>query len=197
LRQPLSVSEANRIIKKLNKQVVSNDNLPENTTLNDIHICGTNKQVNLVNQDYKMVAKSKIICNMKCYDTNKVMIANGQLGVILANELGNFSVQWEDGIISKFRQVGGSVKKPRFSPAYGLTVHKAQGRTIKRNLIINPTKLFARNHLYVALTRATSLNNVYLTDKITMYTLRKTVQILTSDDEIEMNFDEPMSIYDL
>jgi ATP-dependent exoDNAse (exonuclease V) alpha subunit len=181
----------------LNKRVKNMDNLPENSSLDDIHICGTNKQVNLVNQDYDMSVGSKIICNAKCYDTNKVMIANGQLGIVEVNEPGNFSVKWEDGILSKFKTIGASTKKPRFSPAYGLTIHKCQGRTIKRNLIINPTKLFARNHLYVAISRATSLDNVYFTDKISLYILRKTVQILTSDDEIEINFDEPMSIYDL
>jgi hypothetical protein len=50
--------------------------------------------------------------------------------------------------------------------AYAMTVHKSQGKTIHGNLIINPTRLFAKNHLYVAITRATSLNNIYLTAPI-------------------------------
>jgi ATP-dependent exoDNAse (exonuclease V) alpha subunit len=50
--------------------------------------------------------------------------------------------------------------------SYGITVHKCQGKTITGKIVINPTRLFAKNHLYVALTRATCLNNIYLTTPI-------------------------------
>ncbi len=65
-----------------------------------------------------------------------------------------------------------------FTPAHGLTVHKAQGKTIKRNVIINPSRLFSKNHLYVALTRAVKFSNVYFTEPITLNVFKRTVNVV-------------------
>ena len=58
-----------------------------------------------------------------------------------------------------------------------MTIHKAQGKTLKRHVIINPSRLFAKNHLYVALTRATSFSNVFFTEKMTYDVFSKTVLV--------------------
>ena len=59
-----------------------------------------------------------------------------------------------------------------------LTVHKSQGKTLTRNVIIDPTRLFERNHLYVALTRATMFTNIYLTSPITLYQFARSVYVI-------------------
>jgi hypothetical protein len=199
VRNELTLEEVHNLIDKLNTRVISKKlKKPSNNTLDDMHMCGTNFQVNLVNKKYKMKKGAKIICNTKCYDSEKVMIANGELGIIMQNKPDDFRVKWEDGTISKFKSIGKAKNnKPRFSPAYALTIHKAQGRTVKKSLIIDPTKLFNRNHLYVALSRATSLKNIYLTEKISIYMLRRTIRISESIEDIEINYDQPMSIHDL
>jgi hypothetical protein len=199
VRNKLTLKEVHNLIDKLNTRVISKKlKKPSNNTLDDMHICGTNSLVNLVNKKYKMKKGTKIICNTKCYDSKKVMIANGELGIIMENKPDDFRVKWEDGTISKFKSIGHSKNnKPRFSPAYALTIHKAQGRTVKKSLIIDPTKLFNRNHLYVALSRATSLKNIYLTEKLSIHMLRRTIRISESIEDMEINYDQPMSIHDL
>ena len=66
-----------------------------------------------------------------------------------------------------------------------MTIHKAQGKTFKRNVIINPTRLFSRNHLYVALTRATSFTSIYLTSPITFGQFCRTVYVENHTREIK------------
>ena len=86
--------------------------------------------------------------------------------VIFLNE------KWKNGIISP------NVSKSILSLAFALTVHKAQGQTKTGNVVINPSRLFAKNHLYVALTRATSSENVYFTTLMTKRILLKTLNII-------------------
>jgi hypothetical protein len=174
LRNKLSKAESMEIIDKLNKRVV--DKLPEFDSLDDIYICGINEQVNLINKKYKFEVGCKVICNMTCKDSEGNTVANGDIGIVL--NLTPVRIQWDDNKISTFRSIGKNKSgKPRFTPAYALTVHKAQGRTIKRHVVINPTRLFSKNHLYVALTRATKFSSIYFTKKITFDTFCKTVNV--------------------
>ena len=174
LRTKLSKEEALKIIDKLNTRVVAN--LPAFDTLNDIYIAGINEQVNIVNKKYKFEVGCKVISNMTCKDTEGNTVANGDIGIVL--NISPLRIQWDDDTISTFRSIGKNKSgKQRFTPAYALTVHKAQGRTIKNNVVINPTRLFSKNHLYVALTRATTFSNVYFTKKIIINTFSKTVQV--------------------
>jgi len=176
----LSKLEALKILEKINTRVVSD--LPDNDTMDDIHICGVNTQVDAVNDDYYLGPGCKIMCNSKCSDIAGNVIANGAKGVVkrFISKLTPITIEWANGLISTFSKVGKSEKKKdRFTLAYGQTVHKAQGCTIKRNVIINPSRLFAKNHLYVALTRATNFNSIYLTEKMTFRTFSKTVHVAT------------------
>ena len=179
LRGELSEEKARKILSKINTRVVP---LPENNSLDDIHICGTNEQIAKINDVGWPYVGCKVICNISCTDAEGVFIPNGSIGIIntiCSPELKTlFSIRWADGTISKFKNIGKTKsKKPRFTPAYALTVHKAQGKTIKRNVIINPTRLFAKNHLYVALTRATQFSSIFLTQKMTFDVFCKTVNV--------------------
>ena len=46
--------------------------------------------------------------------------------------------------------------------AYAITIHKSQGMTIQGSLVIDLSRIFAYGLGYVALSRATSLNNIYI-----------------------------------
>jgi hypothetical protein len=187
LRGNLTENEARRILKIINSRV--SQNLPDNKDTNDIHICGINKQVDDINKLYKLEIGCKVICNTKCKDSGKKTIPNGSIGMIIESDMNDFSkknnsgglkIKWGDDTISTFKGIGkNSSGKPRFTPAYALTIHKAQGKTIKRNVIINPSRLFAKNHLYVALTRATKFSNVYLTEPMSYRTFCNTVNVKT------------------
>lgn len=174
LRQKLTKSEAMELLEKLNSRIIPQGEIIQNDTLDDIQICGINSQVDAINNKHKLEVGCKVICNIKCYDLEKKMIPNGSVGII--TQMKPFKVEWEDGSISTFKGIGkNNSGKARFTPAFSLTVHKCQGRTLKRNVIINPSRLFAKNHLYVSLTRATCFNNIYLTQKMNFNVFCKTV----------------------
>lgn len=61
-------------------------------------------------------------------------------------------------------------------PAYAITIHKSQGATYD-SLIIDPKGIFESAQLYVALSRCTSLANVYLEHEITP-------DMITVDNEV-------------
>jgi hypothetical protein len=178
LRCKLSTEEAKEILNVLNSRVTKT--LPKSDTLDDIHICGINVQVDIINKKHNFEVGKKVICNMTCVDKEKKTVANGSIGVVVATTPDNkdIKIQWVSGEISTFKGMGRTKsKKPRFTPCYALTIHKAQGKTIKRNVIINPSRLFAKNHLYVALTRATKFSSIFLTEKMTFETFCKTVYV--------------------
>ena len=167
LRTRLSIEDANKIIILLNKRVKKV--IPEASTLEDIHICGINQQVDNVNNKYKLKVGCKVICNMKCSDQEGITIPNGAIGMVVEFEDSkHLKIDWGKHK-STFKGVGRTAsKKARFTPAYALTVHKSQGKTIKHHVIINPSRLFEKNHLYVALTQATKFKSIILTEPITL-----------------------------
>ena len=115
----------------------------------------------------KLRIGSKVI-SKKTFFNNGNKISNGKCGIITS--LKPFIVQWKNNTFDEFKS------KENFTLAFALTVHKAQGMTKSGAVIINPSKLFAKNHLYVALTRATSSDNVYFTCPILYRTFRRTTQ---------------------
>ena len=180
LRNNLTEKEAILILEKLNTRVVPRkESLPENTTLDDIHICGINEQVNYENDKHKISNGSKIMCNITCKDLEGNKVPNGSIGIIESMEPDLVKINWGNSC-SSFKGLGTDSKakgKAKFTLAYALTIHKSQGKTIKRNVIINPSRLFSKNHLYVALTRATTFNSIFLTQPMSMNTFMKTVKI--------------------
>jgi hypothetical protein len=183
IRMKLTKQQAYSIIDKLNTRVL---NLPNYDTLDDMYIAGKNDQCDTINNKYTLTAGTKVICNKTCKDLSGKKVANGKVGVILKNETNDFQVEWGDNSISKFRSAGQVAKgkgASRFKIAIALTVHKSQGKTLKGNVVINPSRLFERNHLYVALTRATCFNNIYLTEPITFRQFFKTVYVSSYSGE--------------
>lgn len=173
LRDGLTKSKALEILDVLNTRVT--DKPVANDSINDIHVCGINAQVDEVNKNYKLEVGCKVICNTNCKSKEGYNTPNGSIGIITS--ITPFQINFGD-LDSKTSIYTFSKSNGRFTPAYALTVHKSQGKTIKRNVIINPSRLFAKNHLYVALTRAVKFSNVYLTKKMTYNVFCKTVKVV-------------------
>jgi ATP-dependent exoDNAse (exonuclease V) alpha subunit len=157
LRGEISNKKALEIIKKLNTRVLE---IPEYDTSDDIYICGVNSQCDIINNQFEFSNGCKVIARK-----NKSNYVNGSKGVLY-----NDKIKWDDGSITAFQK--GDIQKN-----YACTVHVAQGGTYKRNVIINPTRLFEKNHLYVALTRATKFNSIYLTNPIRLDVFNKTCYV--------------------
>jgi hypothetical protein len=183
IRGVLTKEEANDILKRLDTRVLVPDVAIEDqapggyTSMDDSYIAGINAQVKDINDPWNAMKKGcKVICNDTVRDSEKRMIANGEVGVVVRNKKNAFWVKF-NGKVSKFRSIGKSKRKPRFTPAYAMTVHKSQGSTYKGNVVIDPSRLFEKNHLYVALTRATAFDRIFLTKKMTLKTFMKTVNV--------------------
>jgi ATP-dependent exoDNAse (exonuclease V) alpha subunit len=125
LRNKLTKSKAKKLIDILNTRVKK---LPPNDTLNDIHICGINSQVDRVNKDKKMDVGCKVISTSNCNDLEKNKIPKGYIGIVLKSNKSDFSIQFDSSSgenVSTFKSI-----KNKFKPAQALTIHKAQGKTM-------------------------------------------------------------------
>lgn len=140
------------ILQKLNERVLP---LPDYTTENDLFICGVNNQVNNINKKYENLENKKVIVKNTFKKDNEI-IPCGLEGILNKN---TFTADKEYILTDN--------QLKNISLNYASTIHLAQGKTKSGNVIINPTRLFEKEHLYVALTRAVKLNNIYLTNKIT------------------------------
>ena len=194
LRKKMSVNSANILIRELNTRV-TDVSMVENDTVDDIHVCGINTQVNCINDKYSLEIGTKVITRSRSRAVSSKLCSatlgetpNGAGTELRSNGVNTREWITKGGIgvissVSPFMIVFNNVEyefksTSNFTPAHGLTVHKAQGKTIKRNVIINPSRLFSKNHLYVALTRAVKFSNVYFTEPITLNVFKRTVNVV-------------------
>ena len=172
LRQEITENEAKKIIDKLNTRVRKVKKSDINT-IDDIYICGINKQIDIINSSSlntnRVISIKTFSCSQR--ERGEQNISNGLIGMVKKNSI----IKWENGIETEYKPMA---HKTRISPATAITVHKAQGKTLKRNVVIDPTRLFSKNHLYVALTRATKFDNIILSKKITLEIFKKTVKVI-------------------
>ena len=89
---------------------------------------------------------------------NKLFIVNmrGHLVELLPKKFAKYSYipKEEDGILTTIAQVDVSLTQYPIIVAYALTIHKCQGVTLSSNAVIDARKkMFAKNQLYVALSR--------------------------------------------
>ena len=192
LRNKLSKKEAVELIKELNKRCVTDEDgeiyIPSARTMDDMYMAGVNVQCDAMNRlQYggKQSIGTKIICKKTftySRNGNTIKIPNGRIGAVRTNQKGKFTVDFEGIGICEFKG-----KRDEFQPAYAVTVHKAQGRTMKGKVVIDPSRLFDKNHLYVALTRASTLRNVYLTEPISLRVFAKTCFVNGITDKAKPN----------
>lgn len=156
LRNGLTYDESIKIINTLNTRVLK---LPSYNTKDDIYICGINSQVDAINSKFKLENGCKVIATK-----TEMGYVNGLKGIYM-----NGNVNWNDGTHTD--------KPKHIEKNYSSTIHKAQGSTYSGNVIIDPSRLFEKNHLYVALTRATNFKNIYLTQPININTFVQTCYV--------------------
>jgi len=201
LRNKLCKKEAVELIKELNERCVTDEDgdimVPAAQTMDDMYMAGVNIQcddMNRLQYGGKQHIGTKII-NTKTFlykpkteePSSHVKIPNGRIGVVVVNQAtagrkGKFIVNFEGLGLCEFKG-----NRDEFKPAYAVTVHKAQGRTMKGKVVIDPTRLFDKNHLYVALTRASTLRNVYLTEPISLRVFAKTCFVIGITDMSKAN----------
>jgi hypothetical protein len=138
------------LLNKLNSRVLP---IPEYKTEDDAYICGVNSQVDAINEFHKDDKIKKVIAIK-----TTSQYTNGTRG-ILENNMITF-INAKTGMKQTIKN--GDNWKLNFAS----TAHKVQGKTYSGNVIINPTRLFEKNHLYVAITRATHFNNIYFTQPL-------------------------------
>jgi len=120
--------------------------------------------------------------------SKKIQIPNGRIGIVVQRTENKIHINFEGIGICEFKG-----KRDEFKPAYALTVHKSQGRTLKGKVVIDPTRLFDKNHLYVALTRASAFQNIYLTAPISLKVFAKTCFVWGITDMATPNTDQRLS----
>jgi hypothetical protein len=150
--------------------------MPTNTTLNDVFIAGTNCEVGIYNEAYPLAVGNKAMLRRSIGEYR-----NGDEGIITAIKDNQITLQFADG-----GSITATANDDRtITQSQGQTVHLCQGDTKTGNVIINPSRLFTENHLYVALTRATTRANIVFTHPITLEVMKKTCLV---EDE----YDEPI-----
>lgn len=157
MRNPMTTQQAREIMNTLNTRVLP---LPDDY---DLYMVSINDKVSKINKekynnDFKAQHKILSTANIKLENG---FIANGSLGVVTEDGKARFG-----DLVCPIRAV--------FNLAAAITIHRAQGMTCRGNIILDPDRLFDKNHLYVALSRATKLSNVYLTSPIDIRTMSKT-----------------------
>jgi ABC-type cobalamin/Fe3+-siderophores transport system ATPase subunit len=139
-----SSKDYKKAVSILNSRVLP---IPDYTSENDIYICGVNSQVDAINNLHKDDKVKKVIAVKTTRN-----FTNGTRGMLEGDK-----VKYED-------------RTCKFTDSWKLnfaaTAHKVQGKTYTGNVIIDPSRLFEKNHLYVSITRATCLDNIYLTQPI-------------------------------
>jgi Icc-related predicted phosphoesterase len=172
IRNHLTIEEAQTIIDKLNTRVKTIDTA-DYSSINSIYIAGRNKNVDAINEKFTFTVGTKVICNTATYCICREYIPNNQIGIIVDITNDRFKLQWSNGSQNIFK----IAQKNKFSIGMCNTVHKAQGKTMINNVVINPNSLFEKHHLYVALTRATKFDSIILTEPITMRIFKMTCYV--------------------
>lgn len=170
LRGEIDIKEVSEIVDMLNKRVKP---IPCYARNEDIYIAGINKQVDNINKKYKFDIGAKVISNETFIDQKDNKIANGAKGILIYISDDIIQIEWKDGSISTIK----ARQKNKLSLGYAITIHKCQGATYSGNVVIDPSRMFEQGHLYVAISRAKTFKNIYLTEPITYDIISMTCKI--------------------
>ena len=162
MRQKMTHGDCVELMDILNARVADTEHMQ------GLRLVSTNEKVDALNTKYynNEFNPGNCIINTENFKDKASgrFIPNGLLGVVNADGKADF-----DGVKMTLKKC--------FKLAAGITIHRSQGLTVRENIIIDPDRLFDKNHLYVALTRAIKLDNVYLTQPIEIRTIKRTCNI--------------------
>jgi hypothetical protein len=151
---------------RLNQRVLP---LPKYDGIDDLYLCSTNDACDIINAKYTWTDGVKVMSNKACeavYYTNfekfKRRLPKGTVGILKSPLSTQRGVDYLCVVIDAVEYHIREIKKI-FDIKIAMTVHKAQGITARGNVVIDPVRMWEPAHFYVALSRATKLNNVYFT----------------------------------
>ena len=180
-KKTLEYDQKVNLIQRLNTRVITNDEFKylsklSETNPDDAIIVGKNKTIASLNEsmgynrpDFELKESMKVINTMR-HTTNSFVVNNGAHGIvesITADEHGvkKITINFNDTLVVYYSALPKCIVL-----GTTMTIHRVQGRTYMGNVILDPTTLFEKNHLYVAISRAIKLDNIYLTQPIDLNT---------------------------
>jgi len=175
-KDKLSPTRKREIIDILNTRVHTQETIAALDLTGDdsIYIAGRNNTCDELNRSPQAQSCKKIINTVK-HNTSHGIIHNGERGHIIGkersvdNSIDIFTVEF-NGVEHKYY---GKYPSDAIKRAYALTVHRVQGRTCSDKVVLDPSTLFAKNHLYVAITRAIKFDSLYLSSALTLETFNR------------------------
>lgn len=151
-------------ILKINKKQVSKKCKYNICYKNDTRTKGnklfSNENINVekhlkVDKDFVIIKGTPIICKVNEIDKG---LFNNRIFEIKKWKEKNITIYNDTETL----EIDVDTMKDKFQLAYYLTTHSAQGSTFDMEFEIHDTNIMSRNILYTAITRATSLNNVFI-----------------------------------
>ena len=178
-KDKLTKSQIEQLLNKINTRVVPNSTLVEimkqsELDINSAVIMGTHSGIKRVENYFKYAdpnfkpKENMKVINTKTHSTCNARIYNGAHGYIESittdkHNIDTYHVNF-DGIVVYYS----GCLPPYVIFGTAMTIHRVQGKTYNNNVVFDPTTLFEKNHLYVAMSRATHLENIYLVQKLSL-----------------------------
>jgi ATP-dependent DNA helicase PIF1 len=174
LKEPMFLTSTNRKASEIN--AIRMKNIREEEKIYKMKSSGSKDlkkdleyQMSIKNMDTLVLKKTARVMLVKNIDT-EIGLVNGAMGIIMEFVQGYPEVKFDNGIIRVIKEenwelnVDGLKAKVKQLPlmiSYASTVHKSQSLTLK-NAILDLGDVFAEHMVYVALSRVSSLDGVYM-----------------------------------
>lgn len=174
LKEPMFLTSTNRKASEIN--AIRMKNIREEEKIYKMKSSGSKDlkkdleyQMSIKNMDTLVLKKTARVMLVKNIDT-EIGLVNGAMGIIMEFVQGYPEVKFDNGIIRVIKEenwelnVDGLKAKVKQLPlmiSYASTLHKSQSLTLK-NAILDLGDVFAEHMVYVALSRVSSLDGVYM-----------------------------------
>ena len=174
IKEPMFLTSTNRKASEIN--AIRMKNIKEEEKIYKMKSSGSKDlkkdleyQMSIKDMDTLVLKKTARVMLVKNIDT-EVGLVNGAMGIIMEFVQGYPEVKFDNGIIRVIKEenweinVDGLKAKVKQLPlmiSYACTVHKSQSLTLK-NAILDLGDVFAEHMVYVALSRVSSLDGVYM-----------------------------------
>ena len=174
LKEPMFLTSTNRKASEIN--AIRMKNIREEEKIYKMKSSGSKDlkkdleyQMSIKNMDTLVLKKTARVMLVKNIDT-EIGLVNGAMGIIMEFVQGYPEVKFDNGIIRVIKEenwelnVDGLKAKVKQLPlmiSYACTLHKSQSQTLK-NAILDLGDVFAEHMVYVAFSRVSSLDGVYI-----------------------------------
>lgn len=133
-------------------------------------LCKSSKHFGYINGDFGVIEKFNGDSFTIRLDNNTIIQCPNPADLYKFNQMNEYRYEMEyDSTKHKLIRKAPFIQKTKQFPvklAYAFTIHKAQGQTYNSVILDLNSHIFAPGQLYVALSRAKSLNSLYLTKPV-------------------------------